>query len=172
MSSKTKKSHKINNEIYYDKVRVSGNDIESQVLYKKEALDLAYSLGKDLILISENANPPFCTIEDYNKFIYDLEKKKKEQEKNAPKNDMKEIGLGVFIAENDLNTKARKAIEFLKEGTKVKCTLMLKSREKAKPEQGELVMLNFINLVKEFGVAESLPKLDGNKWICIIKQKK
>lgn len=170
--SKTKRSHKINNEIFYDKVRVSGVDIEPRVLYKKEALELAYGMGKDLILISENANPPFCKIEDYNKFVYDLEKKKKEQEKKAPKNDMKEITLGVFIAENDLKTKARKAEEFLKEGTKVKCTLMLKSREKAKPEQGELVMLNFINMLQEVGSPESMPKMDGNKWICIIKQKK
>jgi translation initiation factor IF-3 len=170
--SKQKRLHKINEEIHYPKVRVSGNDSESMVLNIREALQLAIDSSKDLILISEKATPPFCKIEDYNKFIYDQEKKKKEMERNAPKNETKELSFGVFIADHDLQIKAKKAIEFLSEGSKVKCSLLLKNREKSTPEKGELVLLKFSQLVEEYGSLEYLPKMEGSKWFCLIKPKK
>jgi translation initiation factor IF-3 len=169
---KQKRLHKINEEIYYQTVRVSVGEAESRVVTIKEALDLAINSAKDLILISDKSTPPFCKIEDYNKFIYNQEKKKKEMEKNAPKNETKELSFGVFIADHDLQIKAKKAIEFLSGGSKVKCSLLLKSRQKATPEKGELVLLKFSQLVEEYGSLESLPKLEGSKWFCLIKPKK
>jgi len=169
---KQRRLHKINEEIQHASVRISGEENESKIMSKDSALQLAMDSGKDLILISDKANPPFCRIEDYNKFIYDQEKKKKELEKNAPKNETKELSFGVFIADHDLQIKAKKAIEFLSQGSKVKCSLLLKSREKATPEKGELVLLKFYQLVDEHGSLESLPKIDGNKWFCMIKPKK
>ena len=158
-------------EITFPTLRISGDGIESKVVTKYEAIKIAEDLGKDVILISDKANPPFCKIEDYNKFIYDQEKKKKEIEKNAPKNETKELSFGVFIADHDLEVKAKKGKEFLEEGSKVKCSLLLKSREKATPEKGELVLLKFYKLVESVGSLEAMPKLDGNKWYCIIKPK-
>lgn len=170
--AKQKRLHKINEEIYCPTVRVSGDNSESKILTIREALQLAFDSSKDLILISDKSNPPFCKIEDYNKFIYDQEKKKKEMERNAPKNETKELSFGVFIADHDLQIKAKKAIEFLSEGSKVKCSLLLKSRQKATPEKGELVLLKFSQLVEEYGALEFLPKLEGSKWFCLIKPKK
>jgi translation initiation factor IF-3 len=168
---KNRRLHKINMEITFPTLRISGDGIESKVVTKYEAIKIAEDLGKDVILISDKANPPFCKIEDYNKFIYDQEKKKKEIEKNAPKNETKELSFGVFIADHDLEVKAKKGKEFLEEGSKVKCSLLLKSREKATPEKGELVLLKFYKLVESVGSLEAMPKLDGNKWYCIIKPK-
>jgi translation initiation factor IF-3 len=168
---KQKRLHKINNEITFTTLRITGDGIESKVVSKYEAIKIAEDLGKDVILISDKANPPFCKIEDYNKFIYNQEKKKKEIEKNAPKNEIKELSFGVFIADHDLEVKAKKGKEFLEEGSKVKCSLLLKSREKATPEKGELVLLKFYKLVESVGSLEAMPKLDGNKWYCIIKPK-
>lgn len=170
--ARQKRLHRINEEINYPNVRISGEGNESIVVSTTEALQLAINSGKDLILISDKANPPFCKVEDYNKFIYDLEKKKKDMEKNAPKNETKELSFGVFIADHDLQIKAKKAFEFLTDGAKVKCTLLLKNREKATPEKGELVLLKFAQLVESHGSLEMLPKLEGNKWFCMIKPKK
>ena len=167
-----KRAHKLNEEIYSSTVRITGEGIESRILTKQEALDLAINLAKDMILINESANPPVVRLEDYNKFLYQQEQKEKENKKNSKKTETKEIGLSVNIAENDIKTKARKAVEFFNDGDKVRLTLMLKSREKASPERGELVMLKFLDLVKEYGVAETLPKFESNKWACLIKPKK
>jgi translation initiation factor IF-3 len=170
--AKQKRLHRINEEINYPTVRISGEETESKVLTINEALQLAINSDKDLILISDKSIPPFCKIEDYKKFIYNQEKKKKEMERNAPKNEIKELSFGVFIADHDLQIKAKKAIEFLSEGSKVKCSLLLKSRQKAAPEKGELILLKFSQLVDEYGSLESLPKLEGSRWFCMIKPKK
>jgi len=167
-----KRKHKINEEIYAPTLRVTGDGIEAKIVTRQEALDIAISMAKDMILISENANPPVVKIEDYNKFLYKQEQKERENKVNSKKVELKEIGLSAFIGENDLNTKVRKAIEFLEDGNKVKLSLLLKSREKAKPEQGELVIYKFIDSIKEFGVAEALPRYENNKWHVLIKPKK
>ena len=165
-----KRAHKINEEIYAPMVRVTGDGIESKVVTKQEALDIAINLAKDMILISEAANPPVVKIEDYNKFIYKQEQSKKNSK--GEKSELKEIGLSQFIGDNDLNVKIRKAIEFLEDGHKVKLNLTLKNREKARPEQGELVVLKFLDAVKENGIPETMPKYENSKWFCLIKPKK
>lgn len=164
--------HLLNNEIRSPQVRVVGDDIDGKIMNTIEAIDLSFSLGKDLILISENANPPVARIEDYNKFLYKQEKIEKERKKNSTKTEIKEIQLSVSIADNDLRTKSRKAQEFLEEENKVKCVISLKGRQKAMPEQGELVMLKFAEMLSSFGSPEALPKLDGSRWLMVLRPKK
>lgn len=163
--------HLLNNEIRCSQVRVVGDEMNGQIMNTSEAIDLSFTLGKDLILISESANPPVARIEDYNKFLYKQEKIEKERKKNSTKVELKEIQLSTTIADNDLNTKSKKAIEFLKENNKIKCVILLKGRQKAMPEKGELVMLKFANIVSEYGMPEAMPKLDGSRWIMTLKPK-
>lgn len=166
-----KRKHKINQELNFPEVRIVGRG-EPFVISTKEALDTAFSEEKDLILINENQNPPIARIEDYNKFLYNLEKVEKEKKRNANKSQLKEIQLSVNISDHDLETKAKKGREFLKDGDKVKVVISLKGRQKANPERGELVMLKFTQLVEEFGIPESMPKLEGGKWLMMIKTRK
>ena len=137
-----------------------------------EAAKLAEDNEKDLILISENANPPVVRIEDYGKFLYEIEKREKESRKNQKKTELKEISLSVTIADHDLGVKSKKALEFLEEGNKVKLTLLLKGRQHNMAQQGQVVMLRFATLVEEVGVPEAMPKLEGSKWNMILKPKK
>lgn len=74
-----KRKHKINKEINYPNVRVVGDNIDPKILRLNDALNIASSMGLDLILISENANPPVTRIEEYNKFIYNQEKLEREE---------------------------------------------------------------------------------------------
>lgn len=167
-----KPKHRINQDIRYPKVRVVGDGLQGQILNIQEAIELASSMDKDVILISENANPPVVKIEDYNKFLYHQEKVEKERKKNSSKVNTREIQLSVNIADNDLNTKSKKAREFLVDSDKVRCTIQLKGRQKGMPDQGELVMLKFANILVDVGVPEFMPKLEGSKWIMILKPKK
>lgn len=163
--------HKINSEVRFPEVRVIG-DHNGMIMSSYEASKLAESEGKDLILINEMAKPPVVRIEDYNKFLYNIEKKEKESRKNSQKSELKEISLSVTISDNDLMVKSKKALEFLERGDKVKCNLIMKGRQNNMKEQGELVMLKFAKLVEEFGTPEAMPKVEGNRWLMILKPKK
>ena len=169
--NRVERKHKINSEVRFPQVRLIGQG-EPKIISSWEASKIAESLGKDLILINENQDPPIVKIDDYNKFIYDTEKSEKERKKNTSKVEIKEIQLSCEIADNDLQTKSRKGGEFLSEGDKVKCVISLKGRQKAMPERGELVMLRFAEILGDVGTPEALPKLEGSRWIMTLKPKK
>lgn len=164
-----KNSHKLNNEIRYYQVRITGDNIESKIVTTKEALELANFYELDLFEINANANPPVCKIGDYKKFLYETEKKSKGQNKNKVVN--KEIQLTSNISENDLNTKINHIVKFLKAKARVKVVLTFKGREIVYKDKGELILLQLIEKVAEFGNAEALPKLDGKKYLLNLKPK-
>ena len=169
--NRVERKHKINSDVRFTQVRLVGQG-EPQLMSSWDAYKIAESLGKDLILINENQEPPIVRIEDYNKFIYDIEKAEKERKKNTTKVEIKEIQLSCEIADHDLITKSRKGEEFLMEGDKIKCVISLKGRQKAMPERGELVMLRFAEILTDVGTLEALPKLEGSRWIMTLKPKK
>ena len=163
-----KRKHKINGEVRFPRVRLVGNG-DPSIMSSYEAYQIAVSHEKDLILINETQDPPIVRVEDYNKFLYELEKKEKEKKKNTAKVVVKEIQLSTEISDNDLNTKSRKAKEFLESGNKVKCVILLKGRQKSMPERGQFVMLKFANLLENIGTPENLPKLEGSRWQMMMK---
>jgi translation initiation factor IF-3 len=57
----------------------------------------------------------------------------------------------------------------LEDGNKIKVVLQLKGRQKASPERGELTMLKFARAVESNGTLESFPKLEGGKWLMMVK---
>lgn len=168
-----KQQHLLNDKIPYQKVRLVGfQDNQPSVMDKYDAIRLASNNGMDLILVSEKQEVPIVKIDEYSHFLYNLKKMEKDKKKNAQKVEQKEIQLSVNIADNDLNTKAKKAMSFLDDGDIVKCSLMLKGREKSSPERGEYIMLKFADIVKEHGVPDRMPKLENNKWFMVIRKKK
>ena len=162
------KKHKINNEVRYPEVRVTGS-FEGKIMSSYEASKIAEEMGLDLILISEGAKPPVVKIEDYNKFLYDNEKREKEAKKNQKKSEVKDLTFSSNIADHDLGVKSKKAIEFLNGGMKVKCTLPMKGREITMSNRGHIVMLKFATLVEEAGTLEDMPRLEGTKWSMVLK---
>ena len=165
------RKHKINNEVRFPQVRLVGMG-EPKIMSSYEASQIARSEEKDLILINESQDPPIVRIEDYNKFIYDIERTEKEKKKNAKATQIKEIQLSTNIADNDLKTKARKGKEFLDEGDKVKIVLQMRGRERQNPEAGEITILKYVSLLDNEGIAEAMPKYEGNRWQVIMKPKK
>ena len=111
--------HNINDAITSPVVRVVGDNVEQGILNLKDALEQAYEQGLDLVEISPTANPPVCRIVDYQKFMYELKKKQKEQKSKSTKIVIKEIRLGPQTDDHDFDFKLNHAIRFLKEGSKV-----------------------------------------------------
>jgi len=165
------RKHKLNSEVRFPQVRLVGNG-EPVVMSSFEASKIAQSEGKDLILINENQDPPIVRIEDYNKFIYDLEKTQKANKKSQQKVELKELQLSCDIAINDLQTKARKAKEFIEGGDKVRCVVRLKGRQKQMPERGKNVMERFFDILSDISQFEDMLKFDGDKWSMTLKLKK
>lgn len=160
--NKNKKQHTINREIRATEVRVT----DEGVMTLDAALKLAESKFMDLVLINDKTNPPICKILNYEKFLYEQNKK--------PKNktlEVKEIKLGPNTSENDLSYRVKHIIEFLKKGHQVRLTLQFRGREMAYTDKGKALILKLIVDVEEYGVAESMPKLEGKKMFCILKPK-
>lgn len=96
-----------------------------------QAIDLAKSRGLDLIQITEKVEPPVCRIGNYGKYLYSLQKKEKKIKVKTKITKLKGIQLGFNISPHDIETKAKQAEKFLKNGDKVKIGMVLKGREKA-----------------------------------------
>jgi translation initiation factor IF-3 len=104
------------------------------------ALSLARDRGLDLVEIAPQANPPVCRIMDYGKFLYELHKKEHEAKKHQKQIQIKEIKFRPKISTHDYDFKLRHVLRFLEEGNKVKITIMLRGREKSRPELGFQVL--------------------------------
>ena len=138
----------------------------------RDAQLMANNKNLDLVKISPNATPPVCKIMDYGKYQYEQARKEKESKKKQKIVTVKEVRLRPGIEQNDLNTKANNAIKFLKKGDKVKVELRFRGRELGHKDLGKKVMLEFIELVKEFGEPTKAPAFEGNNMVVMIDPKK
>lgn len=165
--------NRINQQIKANEVRlVSLPENYTDGVYPiAKAIEISNILNLDLIEISPNSTPPVCKIMEFSKFLYEKKKKEKENKKNQKISHLKEIGLSPDIGEHDLETKARKGNEFLKNGDKIKVVLLFKGRTIVFKERGELTMLKYADLLKELGVPEAMPKLEGKRMSFIIRPK-
>jgi translation initiation factor IF-3 len=159
----TKNKHLLNKEIRANEVRLDG-----QVIRFSEALQQAESQQMDLVLMASNANPPVVKIMNYEKFIYEQNKREKQKPKNL---DMKEIKIGPNTSDNDLEYRIKHMVEFLKKGHKVKLTMQFKGRELTYVDNGKTLMLKLAVSVEEHGIAENLPSLEGKRMYMTIKPK-
>lgn len=96
-----------------------------------QAIDLAKSKGFDLIQVTEKVVPPICKIADFGKYLYTLQKKERKIKVKTRISKLKEIQIGFNISLHDIEVKAKQAEKFLKDGDKVKLSMVLKGREKA-----------------------------------------
>ena len=110
----------INDDIHAKEVRLlDENGDQLGIKSLSEAKDYAYDRGVDLVCIAPQAQPPVCRAMDYGKYRYEQDKREKEQKKKQQTVEVKEVQLSCRIDKHDFDTKAQRAIKFLKEGNKV-----------------------------------------------------
>ena len=119
-----------------------------------EAIALAQDRGLDLVEVAPQANPPVCRVMDYGKFLYELHKKAQEAKKHQKQIQVKEIKFRPKISIHDYNFKIRHVKRFLTDGNKVKITVMLRGREKAKPELAHGILDRVFADVEELGTQD------------------
>ena len=149
-----------------------GDGVEAKIAPLEEALKTANQLGLDLVEISPNAEPPVCKVIDYKKFFYDQKKRQKAIKAKTVKVVIKELRFGPNTGEHDFNFKLKHAEKFLQDGAKVKAFVFFRGRTIIFKEQGEILLLKLAQALEEYGVVESMPKLEGKKMIMLIAPKK
>ncbi|MBQ7690886.1 MAG: translation initiation factor IF-3 [Muribaculaceae bacterium] len=162
----------INEEIRSPEVRLVGDNVEEGIYPVQRAQRLANELELDLIEIVPQAQPPVCRIMDYQKFLYQQRKRLKEQKAKSTKVVVKEIRFGPQTDDHDYNFKLKHAIEFLKEGSKVKSYVFFKGRSILFKEQGEVLLLRFANDLEEYARVDQMPLLEGKRMTIMLSPKK
>jgi translation initiation factor IF-3 len=127
----------------------------------EKALDLASEADLDLVEVAPDANPPVCRIMDFGKYKYKLEVSEKERKKKQSQTSVKEIKIRPKINKNDFVVKEKYIEKFLKEGHKVKITIMFKGREIIHKKIGEDLASKIIEDLNGKFILEQAPKLEG-----------
>jgi translation initiation factor IF-3 len=130
------------------------------VIQTPEALRLAQERDLDLVEVSPNSVPPVCRLLDYGKYMYDQAKRERSAGKHTH-HELREVRFKVKIGENDMNLKVRRAEAFLKEGDKVKLSVMFRGREIIHPEIGRGLLEKVKEQLKDVAQVEKPPTMEG-----------
>ena len=131
------------------------------VMPTPQALEMAQERGLDLVEVAPMASPPVVKFLDFGQYKYDLTKREKEAKRKQRSVTFKEVRLSPKIGVGDFDTKVHRAIEFLEEGDRIKVTVRFRGRELTHPELGRNLLAKFVDRVKDHGVAERTPLLEG-----------
>lgn len=164
-------SYRINHEIHAPSVRLldeKGNQIG--ILTLNEAKQKAQDSGQDLVEVAPKAIPPVVKIIDYNKFLYQLKKKKQEEKKHAHVSETKQVQFGPFIDEHDLGIKLSRAREFINDGDKVRFVIKFRGREMTKQDLGRIVMKQVVTQMEDIAKVEQDIKMEGRQMIMVMSR--
>lgn len=134
----------------------------------QEALKIAQENGLDLVEIAPQAKPPVCKVMDFGKYLYELQKKEKENKKKQHTVEVKEIRLRPITDSHDLETKLRHARGFLEKRNKVKFTVMFRGREMAYQEMGRNMLGKVMETLEDLAKPEGNIKMEGRRMFLIM----
>ena len=138
------------------------------VLTIEAALEKAQEFGFDLVEVNPMAKPPVCKIMDYGKFKYEEKKKASEAKKKQVVVHLKEVKLRPKTEDHDYDFKVRNVKRFLEEGNKARVTIMFRGREITHKELGQALLDDVIKDVKDIGVVEQTPRMEGRQMFMIL----
>ena len=138
------------------------------VVKLNKALEMAESIGLDLVEVSPNAKPPVCKILDYGKFKFEAQKKAAKAKKKQKVIEIKEIKFRPNIDTNDFNVKIKSVIKFLTAGDKVKVTMRYRGREMAHGDLGIKILDKIKEKTDNLSKVELEPKLEGRQATMIL----
>jgi translation initiation factor IF-3 len=131
------------------------------VMPTPQALAMAQERGLDLVEVAPLASPPVVKFLDFGQYKYELTKREKENKRRQRSVTFKEVRLSPKIGTGDFDTKVHRAIEFLEDGDRIKVTVRFRGRELTHPELGRNMLNKFTERIKEHGVPERAPLLEG-----------
>ena len=160
---------RVNDRIRVPEVRLVGpNGEQVGIVRIDDALRLASESELDLVEVAPMARPPVCKLMDYGKYKYETAQKARESRRNQTNTVIKEMKLRPKIDAHDYETKKGHVVRFLKQGDKVKITIMFRGREQHRPELGFRLLQRLAEDVGDLGYVESAPRQDGRNMIMVL----
>ena len=153
---------KINDQISAKEVRLvdaDGNQVG--VVSIEDAMSNAENAELDLVEVAPMANPPVAKVMDFGKYRFDQQKRNRENRKKQHTVSVKEVRMRPSIGDHDLDTKMNKAIEFLKNGCRLKVSLRFRGREMSRQDLGLKLLNRVVKILEDYGAVEKSPSVEG-----------
>ncbi len=142
--------------------------VQHGIVEIESALNMARDKGLDLVEVAPEARPPVCKILDYGKHKYLTKKKEHDARRKQHQVVIKEVRVRPKIDTHDLETKMRKAREFLEHGDKLQVNMLFRGREHGFRERGMEIMLKIRETLADVSKVEREPRLEGNRLVMIL----
>ena len=136
-----------------------------------EAIIISENVGMDLVEVAPNSKPPVCRILDFGKMKYEAKKKEHQSKKKQHVVKIKEIRIRPRIDKHDLDNKLNMGKKFLKEGFKLKVTMMFRGREMSRIDLGEDVLNKIVTILNDVAVLEKQSPLEGRRIVMMFTGK-
>lgn len=163
----------MNEKIRSKEVRLIDDEGQNHgVVETSKARAMAGEKNLDLVVVSQNQEPPVCKIMDYGKYRYELEKKAKEAKKKQHIVEIKEVKVRYKIDTHDYLVRIKNLRKFISQGNKVKVVVMLRGREMQHCKLAFDLINKFIaDLENDPITVEKKPSLEGrNVWMMLAPQ--
>jgi len=134
----------------------------------EKARQLAQERELDLVEVAPLATPPVCRLMDYGRYKFEQLKKEKESRREHNVITIKEMKLRPKISEHDFQTKFGSVKNFLREGDKVKLTIMFRGREMVHQEFGRRLLDRIADELKEMATIERNALVEGRNMTMIL----
>jgi translation initiation factor IF-3 len=133
---------------------------------------MASELDLDLVEVAPLERPPVCKLMDYSKFKYEQAIKAKEAKRKQSLVVLKEMKMRPKIDSHDYETKKGHVERFLRQGHKVKVTIMFRGREMAHTELGRRLLERLATDISELAQVDSPARQDGRNMIAVFSPRK
>jgi translation initiation factor IF-3 len=133
-----------------------------------EAIGMARQRDVDLVEVAATATPPVARLMDFGRYKYEQSKKDREAKKHQVKTQLREVRMKPKIDEHDIDFKTRTAAKLLKQGDKVKVTVMFRGREITHPQIGKRLLDRVVDRLSEISSVEKDAMLEGRHMSLIL----
>jgi translation initiation factor IF-3 len=159
---------RINEQIGERPVRLVADDgSQLGVMSAGDARAYAYERDLDLVEVAAASDPPVCRVMDYGKWRYEEERKLRQNRRNQVHVSLKEVRLRPKIGVHDYEWKRKQALDFLKDGSKVKAIVFFRGREREHPERGRALIDRLAADVGEVGKLEGTPVFESRTMTAV-----
>ena len=153
------KEQRVNEAIRIREVRVIGAEGEQLgIMPTFQALDLARAQGLDLVEVAPNARPPVAKMLDYGRFKYEQSKREREGRRRQKGASLHQVKMRPNIGKHDMDAKARTAARLLRNGDKVKISIMFRGREITHRDIGQERIQEMLETLEENEVPTVIEK--------------
>jgi len=138
------------------------------VIRTVEAIAMARQGNVDLVEVAPGAQPPVARLMDFGRYKYEQSKKEREAQKHQVNVQLREVRMKPKIDDHDVDFKTRTAAKLLKQGDKVKVTVMFRGREITHPQIGKNLLERITTSLEDVALIEKDAMLEGRHMTIIL----